>query len=318
MTLNIRENPGISSKILGTTLKNDTLPALDDTSDTGWVQIQRLDGLIGWCSKSFLVPLGNGRPTSIRQSLFPGITYLRKDLTTPRANVVHVIAIDLQTAKLEFLVTPSPNNSNVLCTRTTSEFLEEFKLQVAINGGYFSYVDATIDPDTYCPNGGIPVRVTDYAASRGKIYSPKKTAQPIIYIGTRNQVTINKEQGKVFNAISGDRVVVNGGVVVKNLAANAPNPRTAVGLNKNGRWLTLMVVDGRQAGYSEGVTFPELAELLISYGVHTGVNMDGGGSSTMAIKGFDGKARVLNSPIDMGKTGRQREVANHLGLLIKP
>lgn len=318
VTLNIRESPNTSSKILGTTLKNDTIPALDDTSNTSWVQIQRLDGLIGWCSKSYLIALGNGRPTSIRQSLFPGVTYLRKDITVPRANVVHVMAIDLQTAKLEFLVTPSPNTSNVLCTRVTSKFLEEFKVHVAINGGYFSYVDAAVDPNIYCPNGGLPVRVSDYAASRGKIYSPQKTAQPIIYIGQRNQVTINKEQGKVFNAISGDRIVVENGVVVKNLAANAPNPRTAVGLSKNARWLTLMVVDGRQAGYSEGVTFPELAELLISFGVHTGVNMDGGGSSTMSIKGFDGKARNLNSPIDMAKPGRERAVANHLGLFIRP
>ena len=62
-------------------------------------------------------------------------------------------------------------------------------------------------------------------------------------------------------ARTGDRMVVVDGKVVKNLAAQIPNPRTAVGLNKNGRWLTLMVVDGRQAGYSEGVTFPELARV---------------------------------------------------------
>ena len=231
---------------------------------------------------------------------------------------MHVLAIDLQTAKLEFLVTPSSNNTDVICTRTTSQFLEEFKVHAAINGGYFSYLDSSYDPATLCPNGGDPVRISDYAASRGKIYSPKKTAQPVIYIGQKNQVTFNKEQGKVFNAISGDRMVVQDGKVVKNLAAQDPNPRTAVGLSRNGRWLTLMVVDGRQANYSEGVTFPELAELLISYGVHTGVNMDGGGSSAMAIRGFDGKARVLNSPIDMGKPGRERLVGNHLGLFIKP
>ena len=318
VTLNIRETPNTTGKILGTTLKNDTVPALDDASNPSWVQIQRLDGLIGWCSKSYLVSLGNGRPISIRQSLYPGVTYLRKDITVPRANVVHVMAIDLQTAKLEFLVTPSPNTSNVLCSRVTSKFLEEFKLQVAINGGYYSYVDNTVDAATYCPNGGIPVRVTDYAASRGKIYSPQRTAQPTINIRSRNQVNINKMDGNIFNAISGDRIVVDKGVLVKNLAANAASPRTAVGLSKNARWLTLMVVDGRQPGHSEGVTFPELAELLISYGVHTGVNMDGGGSSTMVIKGFDGKARVLNSPVDMGKPGRERSVANHLGLLVKP
>jgi len=78
-----------------------------------------------------------------------------------------------------------------------------------------------------------------------------------------------------------------------------------------------LVVDGRQPGYSEGVTFPELADLLISYGAFTGVNMDGGGSSTMIIKGVDGDARILNSPIDQNVPGKERQVANHLGLYIK-
>lgn len=113
-------------------------------------------------------------------------------------------------------------------------------------------------------------------------------------------------------------MVVADGKVVKNLAAQVPNPRTAIGLNRNGRWLTLMVVDGRQPGYSEGVTFPELAELLISYGVHTGANMDGGGSSAMVIRGADSKARVLNSPIEMNTPGKERPVGNHLGVFIKP
>ncbi len=318
-TLNVREAPNPTSKIIAKVYKNDTIPAVDDTSNSHWAQIQKLDGLTGWCTKDYLVKLTTAsRPTSVTQNLFTGVTYLRKDLTSPRPIVVHVMAIDLQTAKLEFLVTPSPNNTDIVCTRTTSSFLEEFKLQAAINGGYFSYLDPSYDPDTLCPNGGEPVRISDYAASRGKIYSPKKTAQPVIYIGQKNQVTFNKESGRIFNAVSGDRLVVVDGKVVKNLAAQAPNPRTAIGLNRNGRWLTLMVVDGRQPGYSEGVTFPELAELLISYGAHTGANMDGGGSSAMSIRGFDGEARVLNSPIDLARPGKERRVANHLGLLIKP
>jgi hypothetical protein len=75
-------------------LKNDTVPALDDTSDPRWIKIQRIDGLIGWCDKTYLVFLSNTRPASIRQTLFTGITYLRKDLTLPRVNAVHVIAIE--------------------------------------------------------------------------------------------------------------------------------------------------------------------------------------------------------------------------------
>lgn len=317
-TLNLRESPNLTSKIIGTLFKNDIIPALDE-SNTGWVKTQKLDGSTGWCSRDYLVQVSTAkRPDSVTQILFPGVTYLRKDLTSPRPIVVHVLAIDLQAQKLEFLVTPSANNTDVLCTRTTSKFLEEFKLHAAINGGYFGYLDASFIPSKLCPNGGDPVRISDYAASRGKIYSNKKTAQPVIHIGKKNQVSINPKQPAVFNAVSGDRLVVVDGKVVKNLAAQVPNPRTALGLSKNGRWLTLMVVDGRQTGYSEGVTFPELAELLISYGVHTGANMDGGGSSAMVMRGFDGKARVLNSPIEMNVPGKERPVGNHLGLFIKP
>ena len=106
------------------------------------------------------------------------------------------------------------------------------------------------------------------------------------------------------------------GKLVENLATNIPNPRSAIGLSSNGRLLVFMVVDGRQPGYSEGVTFAELADLLASFGAYTGINMDGGGSSALVIRGIDKKPRVLNSPIDQGIPGKQRAVANHLGIFI--
>lgn len=317
--LNMRESPTTSSKVVGTLYKNDTVPVLDDSTSSSWMQVQRLDGLKGWCDKRYLVLISNTRPDSIRQVLFTGVTYLRKDLTAPRPNVVHVAAIDLQTVNLEFLVTPPSNSSGVLCTRTTSKFLDEFKVHLAINADSWKYLDTTTTPAAVspCGTGSDAVKASGYAASRGTVYSPVKTFEPEIYISRKNQVTINQPQGNPFNAFAGDRVVVENGAMVKNLAATIPQPRTAFGLSRNSRWLTLMVVDGRQNGYSEGVTFPELAELLISYGVYTGVNLDGGGSSTMVIKGADGKPRVLNSPIDLNVPGKERAVANHLGLLIK-
>ena len=317
VSLNFREGPSLTDKVIGSLTKNDVIPGLDE-SNPRWLKAEKLDGTTGWCSRDYLVQVStSSRPNSITQTLYPGVTYLRKDLTSPRPIVVHVLAIDTQNQKLEFLVTPSSNNTDVLCSRVTSKFLEEFKLHAAINGGYFGYLDESYDPPTLCPNGGDPVRISDYAASRGNVYSPKQTAQPVVHFGRKNQITFNKVGG-VFNAVSGDRMVVEDGKVVKNLAAQAPNPRTAIGINRNGRWLTLMVVDGRQSRYSEGVTFPELAELLISYGVHTGANMDGGGSSTMVIRGTDGNARVLNSPIEMNQPGKERPVGNHLGMFVKP
>jgi GH25 family lysozyme M1 (1,4-beta-N-acetylmuramidase)/uncharacterized protein YraI len=317
-SVTVRETPTATGKALGTVVLDDTLPALDDASTTGWVQLRRVDGLTGWCEKKYLSFLSATRPTSIKQNLFRGVTFLQKDLISPRKNRMYVIAIDLTTTGLEFLVTPSKSTNGITCTRITSKFLEEFKLGVAINGDGFSYLDVTaFPPATTCPSGGDPVKVNGFAASRGTVYSPVKTIQPTVYISSKNLVTVNETSGKVFNAVSGDRLVVQKGVVVKNLAALAPAPRTAVGVNRNGRWLILMVIDGRQDGYSEGVTLAELGSLLISYGVYTGVNMDGGGSSAMVIKGIDGEARILNSPIDQNIPGKERSVANHLGLIVK-
>ena len=313
----VRESPSIIGKVLGTVILDDTLPVLDDTTNSEWAQIRRVDGLTGWCEKKYLVFLSNTRPTTIKQNLFKGITFLQKDLTLPRKNRMYVIAVDLTTVGLEFLVTPSKISGGTLCTRTTSKFLTEFSMNVAINGDGFSYLSASVNPATTCPSGGDPVKANGYAASRGNIYSPVKTIQPTVYISSRNQVTVNVKPNTVFNAVSGDRLVVQSGVTVKNLAALAPAPRTAIGLNKNGRWLILMVIDGRQDGYSEGVTLAELAAQLITYGVYTGVNMDGGGSSTIVIKGIDNKACILNSPVDANIPGKEREVANHLGLYLK-
>ncbi|HEY5902501.1 MAG TPA: phosphodiester glycosidase family protein [Anaerolineales bacterium] len=74
-----------------------------------------------------------------------------------------------------------------------------------------------------------------------------------------------------------------------------------------------MVVDSRQPFYSEGSTFAELADLMTDLGAHVAMNLDGGGSSTMAVM-LDGEPMILNSPIDKYIPGRERPVANHLGV----
>jgi GH25 family lysozyme M1 (1,4-beta-N-acetylmuramidase) len=316
--LPVRDTPSSGGKLLGTLAVDDTVPAIDDTSNPTWAQIRRLDGLTGWAEKRYLVFLQSTRPVSIRQNFFRGITYLRKDLVVPRKLNVHVIAIDMQTVGLEFLVTPSNRTDGIMCTRTTSKFLQEFKVGVAINADGFSYLNqTTFPPATYCANGGEPVKLNGFAASRGRIISPRNNERPVVYISQKNLATIETVSGSVFNAISADRVIVRNGAVVKNLAALAPNPRTALGVNKNGRWLIMMTVDGREFGISEGVTLVELGNLLLSYGVYSGVNLDGGGSSAMVIKGIDGEPRKLNTAIDMNVPGQQRAVANHLGAYVR-
>jgi len=86
---------------------------------------------------------------------------------------------------------------------------------------------------------------------------------------------------------------------------NQRQPRTLIGEYANGD-LIFIVVDGRQADWSSGVTLEELQAKLINFGVKDAYNLDGGGSSAFVYKG-----RLLNRPSD----GKQRKVPTHFIVL---
>ena len=67
--------------------------------------------------------------------------------------------------------------------------------------------------------------------------------------------------------------------------AAARHPRTAVGFDPSTGHLWIVGVDGRQPGYSDGMTLPELASLMEALGVTDAVNLDGGGSTVMVLRG---------------------------------
>ncbi len=80
------------------------------------------------------------------------------------------------------------------------------------------------------------------------------------------------------------------------------HPRTAVGVSADGTTAFLVAVDGRQPGYSEGMTLSELATFLTQLGAHQAINLDGGGSTTMVIAG-----KAVNRPAE---DGQERPVSN--------
>jgi exopolysaccharide biosynthesis protein len=70
------------------------------------------------------------------------------------------------------------------------------------------------------------------------------------------------------------------------------NPRTLAGVRRDGRIL-LVTVDGRRPGWSAGVTLPEAARVMRALGAQDALNLDGGGSTTMTVRG-----EVVNVPSD--------------------
>lgn len=85
------------------------------------------------------------------------------------------------------------------------------------------------------------------------------------------------------------------------------HPRTMLAVKHNK--LHIVIIDGRQPGYSDGITFAEGAHYLKSLGMEDGINIDGGGSTTCFVKQLgDDKTTIVNQPSD----GFEREVGNAL------
>ena len=263
---------------------------------------------------------GRLAPFPVKQKLYDGATYRRVVQWIPRPMIAHVLTIDTKVKGIEFFITPADSKSETpLKARTTSQFLDEFDLQVAINGSGFSPWWSR-GPADYYPHIGDPIAPAGFTASNGDVYwvgEDTAKVEPTLYISRRNALSFNNRPNRPHNAISGDRMLVLKGEVASDLDDEQVHPRTAIGINRNGRYVYIVVVDGRQPFYSAGATFIELAELLIRQGAYTAMSLDGGGSSTMVIEGGNGEPVILNSPIDNYIPGRERPVGTHLGVYIK-
>lgn len=243
--------------------------------------------------------------------IFEGVDHLRVDAAAPRPMKIHAVRIDLAAQGIRFLATPSngdlPGETDGL---KTSSFLEKHGCQVAVNASPFRPIGA---------KEGEPRDVLGLSVSSGDMYSAAQVGYGALLINRENKAWISDwpvDRGDAYNAVGGFRLLLTDG---KNVArGDAIHPRTAAGISRDGRYLYLVVIDGRQPGYSEGATTAETAEWLSRLGAHSGLNLDGGGSTTLVISDGKGRPRILNRPIHGGVPGAERVNANHLGVFARP
>ena len=254
--------------------------------------------------------------------LFPSIYYQRQIKEQPRPIITHIVTVDLTKPNLKFFVTPGKYNPHQREFRaeTTTEFLQNYSLQLAINGSLFSNFQPRF-PWNHYPRSGDGVDVEGLVISEGKVYSEAKYGWPVLCILEGNRLEINPFDcpENTQSALAGTNLVVIDGKVVEqgtDIGATKLEPRTAVAIDKQGKKLWLVAIDGRQSGYSEGVTLEELGNLLKELGAVSGLNLDGGGSTAMVMEEGRG-VKVLNSPIHTRIPLRQRPVANHLGIYVE-
>jgi hypothetical protein len=237
--------------------------------------------------------------------IFRGVEMCEGHSLVPRRLQVRAVRIDLREPTIDFLVTPRiGNGTNAWAARTTSEFLSEFKCQVALNGSIF---------DVFAKKRGDPIHVEGLSLSRGDFYQSTNLWDALLISTNRRAWVAHSPEGAhgAWNGLSGFYALLVDG---RNFGTSTKlHPRSAVGVTRNERYLILMAVDGRQPGYSESASTAETAEWMRKLGAYNALNLDGGGSTALVIEGVDGAPVVLNRPCGP-PPGTERRVANHLGV----
>jgi len=189
-------------------------------------------------------------------------------------------------------------------TETTSDIAADHDAVLAINGDYYGFRDTgiVVRNGVVYRDAGAREGLALYRDGHVEVYDETTTdAQALVDAGVWNTLSFGPaivSDGEVVDGIDEVEVDTN----VGNHSIQGAQPRTAVGVVDENH-LVLVVVDGRQEGYSRGATMTELAEILQGLGATTAYNIDGGGSSTMV---FDGE--VVNSP----SQGRERGTSDVL------
>jgi exopolysaccharide biosynthesis protein len=247
--------------------------------------------------------------------VFKGVDYTTGEADTNEVRLQKVFAfrLDLQEPTIEFFSTPANGTNGALETygQTTTTFVNTYGASLGINANFFS-------PVSTIPND--PRDLSGLAISGGDIVSDFESGRPALLITRSNKVSIItsalSNYSNYWTAVSGsDRILINGVAQLASCTTSfcLENPRSALGYSANLRYLYLMVIDGRQPGWSDGATLYETGQWLLRLGAWNGLNLDGGGSTALA-RLESGSAILINRP----SGGVQRVDGNHLGLFALP
>ncbi len=112
-------------------------------------------------------------------------------------------------------------------------------------------------------------------------------------------IKMRPEWENIDHIISGGPYLIKDGAVYIDVTAQklgsitGKNPRTAIGYTANNEFI-MVTVDGREHA-SVGMTLGELARMMKGFGCINAMNLDGGGSTVMYVKG-----KVVNRPAQAG------------------
>jgi exopolysaccharide biosynthesis protein len=247
---------------------------------------------------------------------FQGITHITRTETAPRNLHVHIVKVDLTAAGIHFKLT-APGGKLETVRQTTLEFLKQEHAQIAINGHFFMPFPS---PDTDVSLVGFAAsegKVYSAFEKPAQSYAIVSDAPAVNIDSSSHAAIVHRdpafddgkhviEKVSLGTAIAGSAQIVTDGARTVPVYADESHPgglltpggpnnysnakswyevlqaRSAIGLSRDGRTLLLFTVDVR--GGSAGMTVGEVADMLIREGAYNALNLDGGGSTTLAME----------------------------------
>ncbi|MEY4385028.1 MAG: hypothetical protein RLY20_311 [Verrucomicrobiota bacterium] len=252
---------------------------------------------------------------------FAGVAYFAEFRTNPPTRLF-VAEIDLTNPQVQLHVSrggadpDGPGEWQTTLMQPTKIAARE-KFDLVVNGDFFKargVKDAEGTISQY--RSSLWALVEGPAATGGQTWSTSTSARPCFVVHTNGKVaieTLMQPPADAREVVGGNTMLLRDGKLVPH-TNKARHPRTVVGFDAKRTKLVLMVVDGRKPGVAIGMNYDELGGEMLRLGCTEALNLDGGGSSVLAVRnGAGGKFHLLNEPTD----GRERAVANVLGVTVQ-
>jgi hypothetical protein len=232
----------------------------------------------------------------------PGLRYWLVTRSTPRVLRIHHLRVDLADTRIELAaaLARDPDGPGPATAELTPpvELARQARALAMVNANPWQALPDAQGQRSTNWHEGMPVEILGLASAvqdpRAAPADPKHCSLWLDATG-RPHIGPPPAGPPVPAGVAGFARLLAAGRILE-FPNEQIHPRTAAGLDAAGRFLYLVVVDGRQPGYSEGLSYRELAEYMQELGCVDAVNLDGGGSSIMLLADGHGSYRVLNDP----------------------
>lgn len=205
--------------------------------------------------------------------IYEGIEVANGWADTPRLQNMYAVRISLRNPQVSLFASHDNGTAPYEVTLERPDyFMYGHGLKVAANATFWNAAQSP-NADVYglVVSNGTVVSGVD-ATFNGQLYFTNDKIANL-----RNSM---EYPPAVWQGVGGGGQVLTNGVITT--TDNSINPYTFYGLSQDGKYLIILAVDGRQSGYSEGCTMPEMAQWLLDFGAWNGMQMDGGGSTCIS------------------------------------